>query len=201
MASNKTDYTGMQAGILTALQPTNEKKHGAVLWLFRCACGVEKKLRACDVFTKRGRRSCGCSQKRLSIETRKKPNAGFQAQFVRYRVNAKSRKIPFDLDLTAFMSIARQDCYYCGVAPEDRKNAVLNAIAWEVRARSRNVCIDEDYYSCVMNGVDRVDNSKGYSSENCVSACQTCNLMKWKHNQGEWVSHIKRIAKHLEKSS
>jgi hypothetical protein len=29
-----------------------------------------------------------------------------------------------------------------------------------------------------INGLDRIDNTKGYSVENCVTACKTCNRMK-----------------------
>ncbi|WP_037547415.1 hypothetical protein [Spirochaeta lutea] len=28
------------------------------------------------------------------------------------------------------------------------------------------------------NGIDRIDNSKGYSIENCVSCCKHCNYVK-----------------------
>lgn len=30
----------------------------------------------------------------------------------------------------------------------------------------------------MVNGIDRVDNTKGYSVENCVAACRRCNVAK-----------------------
>lgn len=49
-------------------------------------------------------------------------------------------------------------------------------------------------------GLDRVDNNKGYSLDNCVSCCETCNRMKMKHSVSEWFSHmILIISNNLEK--
>lgn len=46
------------------------------------------------------------------------------------------------------------------------------------------------------NGVDRVDNSKGYSPQNCVSCCKTCNLAKREMLPADFLSWIFRVAQH-----
>lgn len=43
------------------------------------------------------------------------------------------------------------------------------------------------------DGIDRVDSSKGYSSDNCVSCCSICNIMKNKFDSKTFFDHIKLI--------
>ena len=45
----------------------------------------------------------------------------------------------------------------------------------------------------VYNGVDRVDNERGYSLENCVPCCKFCNRMKRDLGKKEFLEHIKNI--------
>ena len=42
-------------------------------------------------------------------------------------------------------------------------------------------------------GIDRTDNSLGYSVENCVSCCPTCNNMKKALPQNEFIKQCERI--------
>jgi len=72
-----------------------------------------------------------------------------------------------------------QDCRYCGSPP-----------ASLVKARGKH---QEDFW---YNGVDRVDNSLGYTSGNCVACCATCNLMKRGMSVTDFVSHAKKITEH-----
>lgn len=44
-------------------------------------------------------------------------------------------------------------------------------------------------------GVDRIDNAKGYTNENTVSCCTTCNLMKRKSGQEEFLAKCVQIAR------
>ena len=44
-----------------------------------------------------------------------------------------------------------------------------------------------------MNGVDRKDNSIGYTAENCVSSCKTCNHAKGALPYDEWMAWIARF--------
>lgn len=43
------------------------------------------------------------------------------------------------------------------------------------------------------NGVDRVNNQIGYIFNNCVSCCDMCNKMKWRHNDKIFLEHIRKI--------
>ena len=49
------------------------------------------------------------------------------------------------------------------------------------------------------NGIDRKDNSVGYTSENSVPCCSKCNLMKRDYSISEFVDHAKRITEFQSK--
>jgi hypothetical protein len=44
------------------------------------------------------------------------------------------------------------------------------------------------------NGIDRVDNAKGYEVDNCVSCCKICNFMKGTDEITEFMSRLQRIS-------
>lgn len=41
--------------------------------------------------------------------------------------------------------------------------------------------------------IDRVDSSLGYTLENCVPACVTCNMMKYTIDKDEFLSHVVKV--------
>jgi hypothetical protein len=47
------------------------------------------------------------------------------------------------------------------------------------------------------NGIDRVDNDKGYISDNCVPCCWKCNNMKNTMKQKDFINHIISIYKKM----
>lgn len=47
-----------------------------------------------------------------------------------------------------------------------------------------------------LNGVDRVDNNKGYTVGNSVSCCGVCNRMKLDHTTNEFIKQCIQIIKH-----
>ena len=61
------------------------------------------------------------------------------------------------------------NCYYCGISPRQKGRGML------------------------YNGIDRFDNAKGYTIENCVPACGTCNRLKRKENFDEFLARARRI--------
>lgn len=46
-------------------------------------------------------------------------------------------------------------------------------------------------------GIDRIDSGSGYTLENCVPCCYTCNMMKYTFSQEQFTNQIKKIHKHL----
>jgi hypothetical protein len=49
------------------------------------------------------------------------------------------------------------------------------------------------------NCLDRIDSKKGYVLENVQPSCNTCNMMKYTHSTGEFISHIQKILQHYNK--
>lgn len=92
-----------------------------------------------------------------------------------YKYNAKSRGIDFNLSNKEFREIASGDCFYCNAQPEERKPPK----DWQ----------PSGYWS----GVDRTDNSKGYSVENCVPCCRQCNWSKKDLTQEEFYLWVTRV--------
>jgi 5-methylcytosine-specific restriction endonuclease McrA len=94
-----------------------------------------------------------------------------------------SRKRGFgDLSMTKdqFLDLISKNCSYCGSPP-----------------RERVVIISHYGIRVIANGVDRIDNAKPYSAENCVPCCRTCNLMKNKMSLADFKDHVRRVADHL----
>ena len=104
-----------------------------------------------------------------------------KAIFVEYKNNADGRKIPFNLTFEEFNSLISGDCYYCGQSPQIR-----NGGHFEKRKH-------KDQPDLYTNGVDRKDSSDGYTSDNCVSCCSKCNLMKNVYSIDEFLNHVKII--------
>jgi hypothetical protein len=91
----------------------------------------------------------------------------------RYKTDANfTRNIFFDLTLEQFEAIVTAKCYYCGCEPG------------RVYHRAKDT---------MLNGVDRMNSKVGYTPENCVSCCTTCNIMKQKMSVEEFYQHAKSI--------
>lgn len=85
---------------------------------------------------------------------------------------AMRRDLDFVLTLRQAYELSQGQCYYCG--------------------RSKvNKTQDFRYV-----GLDRIDNNKGYTFDNVVSCCKTCNAMKGKMPMAEFIEQAKRIADH-----
>lgn len=94
-----------------------------------------------------------------------------RTQFTSYKCGARNRNILFKLTLLEFNSITSRPCTYCGSSKSPCTNGM---------------------------GVDRVNNSKGYTLTNSVSCCTICNFMKKSLTEKEFKIHIKQICDYLE---
>lgn len=88
------------------------------------------------------------------------------------RNKARKRQIPWDLENIEAYNLIISKCHYCGLDPK-----------WPI-ARS---------------GIDRVDNFKGYTKENVVACCYTCNTAKGIKTQVEFKEWVIAISNHFLK--
>lgn len=110
--------------------------------------------------------------------------------YLEYKNNAESRHHDFNLTFEEFNKLISGNCEYCGSNPEIRNGGHLE--------KRKN----KDQPDLYTNGVDRIDSSKGYTIDNCVSCCSKCNMMKNIYTKDEFLNHITKIFNYqINKSS
>lgn len=74
----------------------------------------------------------------------------------------------------------------------------------EISAKEYNAIKSRDCYICKksstakhINGIDRYDNSIGYTKDNCRPCCADCNYMKKDMNYEDFVEHAEKIYKNF----
>ena len=108
---------------------------------------------------------------------------GLTALLSVYRNGAKKRGYEFSLIREQFAALTKQNCWYCGREPSQIKRSGYG------KAQTKS------FY--LYNGVDRVDNSVGYTEANCVPCCGMCNRMKSTSSGEDFVNQIRKIARNL----
>lgn len=79
--------------------------------------------------------------------------------FASYKIGARNRNLSFKLERDLFVKLTQSPCFYCGGGFASYGTTAEKVV----------------YY----NGVDRVDNSKGYLVNNVVPCCKPCNNKKF----------------------
>ena len=85
-----------------------------------------------------------------------------------------------------------------------KKSARLRNYCWEIpKELAYDLIMDNCFYCGTSpqpaNGIDRVDNTKGYLEDNVVSCCPKCNVAKATQTKSEFESYLFRAAAHLKK--
>lgn len=152
-------------------------------WVCQCKCGTIKSIRG-SALNQKGTRSCGCLAKELLAQRTKKlftkAGSAGRAVYGRYRHHAEKANRQFEISLEEFLQITSQNCAYCGASPS-RINKLKNSASGEI---------------FVYNGMDRQDNSKGYTKENIVPCCLFCNWMKGRLSAEAFISKCRDVAIH-----
>lgn len=90
----------------------------------------------------------------------------FKKKYSEYKSNAKSRSVSFDIPISSFIHAVTKPCYVCGFYDENK-----------------------------LNGVDRVDNNKGYEKLNIAACCWNCNRAKSNQSLSEFKEWMSRLGK------
>lgn len=80
------------------------------------------------------------------------------------RVYQENRNLEFLITKDEYDNLIYKPCYLCG------------------------------YKNIVGNGLDRQDSCKGYTIDNVLPCCSTCNMMKAFYNKDAFINHMKQIS-------
>lgn len=158
-------------------------------WKCICICGNETIVMSESL--RKGRvKSCGCLKSdKLSKRGFKTPAlAGLKKLYRRYKSGAKRRNLEFDLTEDEFKVITSSHCTYCTSPPLQISDL------GDVKGYSPERIKFGQY---LYNGIDRVDPAKGYTKQNSVACCKTCNRMKADMLLQAFKDHINWIYSNL----
>lgn len=170
------DYAGKRFYSLVGIRRTEgEQKFKSSMWVWKCDCGDEVSYFSRDVMMGRRKACEKCEPINRKTTYIGDGVAAYNSVYRRYKKEARSRGYEFELDSEDVAYITKQNCHYCG-KPPSTKTGTKNATGFYL-----------------YNGIDRVDNSKGYYIDNVVPCCTECNYSK--RNRGyfqfvEWVHKI-----------
>lgn len=169
----RKDITGLEFGNLTVIKPCGHDKRRNVLWLCKCACGNLHTVRTCDL-TSGNTKSCGCFKNR--------PKHGQYGTRL-YRIWLCMKQRCYNPNQTAFHTYGGRGIKVC----EEWKHDFSAFKEWaEAHGYTDNL------------EIDRIDNDKGYSPDNCrwITHKNNCNNRRAsflveiegvKHTLPEWA--------------
>lgn len=161
-----TSIIGQQFGPWTALEFSHKDQHNNHYYKCRCVCGTERVIYRGNLQTKR-RALCGCIK---GIANRKLP---FESLYNRFLRDSRRRDLSVELTFSDFLQFTRVNvCHYCG-----------DPVVWS------------EHGSLGGYNLDRKDNLKGYSPDNCIVCCGVCNRMKNTMTHSEFIEKCKSIGK------
>lgn len=172
--------SGYRSGKLSVIRESHRDKHGHVYYLCRCACGKQKPILRGHLIT-HSIKSCGCLwRKSLKTHAKKrrknKGQSSARGLFTRYRRNAFYRGYSFELTEEQFVALTSAACAYCG------------------QPASKLFHTKGSYGAYRCNGIDRINNSLGYTIQNSQPCCKQCNRAKGSLNHADFVNWLQCAA-------
>jgi hypothetical protein len=177
------DETGNKYGWLTVISRGSSTKGGDARWKCIRRCGNETEV--IGALLRRGvTKSCGCYRSEsIAIATNAwrlpKGEAAFNWVYDDFRRRAERRGNQWNLTKEQVKDIISKPCHYCGISYSNHagKHSDFNG-------------------SIKYNGLDRVDNIRGYSMDNVVPCCKTCNVAKNNLSLVEFREWAERLCSH-----
>lgn len=184
------ELIGKKFGRLTVVNLVGfkSKKRGSIdihepVYALICDCGKEL-IRTRREFKYGNTRSCGCLRQEVVYEKFSNNRSISDILFYKtqlynkYIHSANRRGIEFKLDFEVFNTITASNCHYCGAKPKTGFKYKSNHNLY--------------FY----NGVDRYIDNEGYTEENSVPCCTTCNFLKGNLDGFDFVAAVEKIHSH-----
>jgi hypothetical protein len=180
--SHFIDLTGQKFNKLTLVKYIGQNNQKCFIYEAKCDCGNFIRAEGNDIKSNRIK-SCGCLK---TIKAMKKCLENPYLMMIKntysdYRIKARQRNYNFDITLEYFSEKIKEKCYYCNSEPKN------------IKKPSKRRKWKENQVVLAYNGLDRVDNTKGYTVENTVSCCSMCNIAKSKTDVNvfyQWVNDV-----------
>lgn len=183
LMAKRQDITGQKFNFLTVLYFDSHNSTRDSKWVCQCDCGNLTIQRTTNLRSGKVK-SCGCYRNsrlkgKPSFNILPKGVAALSSLYLNYKTRAKKKGFDFSLSKEDFSLLTQQPCFYCGAEPSSYHKP-------------------KDYSSeYIYNGLDRVDNTKGYTKDNIVTCCSLCNKAKGVLQQDEFYSWVKRLWSNL----
>lgn len=168
------DITGQRFGEWTVVERCENDANNDTIWLCRCSCGSLTKINAANLQSGASSRCLDCKYRAKTQSVRV---SVIRRHLSAYKSNAKDRNLTWNLSDEEFESLVTQNCFYCDSAPTLKSG-------WKAYANRK----------FPVNGIDRFDNSLGYTTSNCKPCCTICNLAKKTLHGSEFIRHCAKIA-------
>ena len=186
---------GNKYGRLTVIKMLDEKgNRGQLKYLCKCDCGKSHIVTGESLRSGKSK-SCGCLKKDF-IEKNKfkrnmdRENAMLKIQYSHIKRRNASKVFVDIISFNDFCKLSMMKCYYC----DAEYSRVIEDRYCEMKEKGK---ISDTILK--INGLDRVDSSKGYTIDNVVPCCTTCNTAKNKMTQKEFKEWIKTVCENYVK--
>lgn len=150
-------------------------------WQCLCNCGIIF-VTTTKQIQKGVKKSCGCLSKIGRFKKFFEPSdVTLRKLFTQYRTRAKKFNRVWDVPYDTFRFLILSNCFYCDSPPKNISNAHSKS----------NKAYNNAFI--LTNGIDRVDNDRGYNLNNIVSCCRICNSAKSDlpvEDFREWLSRV-----------
>ncbi len=185
------DLTGKRVGDLTIEEYVYRKgrgKEGRWVWRCSCSCGEECYVRTVRLTREEPQQCCKKCADLNSSKYRLLPdNMSLKNRIIRvYKRNASLRGYSFDLTPDEVIKLIQEKCHYCNSAPKVNKG-------------------DIPYFTKGLefprNGIDRKDNTLGYTLKNAVPCCDNCNRGKLELSEADFLAWVETIYNHKIKQN
>lgn len=155
------------------------RKNALRYYSCRCICGTVKSIRGHSLLSG-NTKSCGCRKAQMNAESKRLPDEAAAVNSVRcsYRIKATKRGLPFLLSKDDVRCLITAGCRYCGMTASNSFKANGNEFRY--------------------NGIDRVNSDDGYTLDNSVSCCSSCNRAKMAMPRGDFLSWVARVTTHQQ---